>query len=130
MPARSPPPTSWKLLPERPITPLFHAAECYIFEQSENAAKTHKGVHGEFSRLAKDDPQVPKDLLPFLSQVYNYKSLSDYEVGPLARIYAGDALDIIRRPLRRLHRGAVANRRRVKPSLPSQQAGSGVLRDL
>lgn len=44
----------------------FHAAECYIFEQTGNIAKTHKGVHSEFSRLAKDDLQVPKDLLPFL----------------------------------------------------------------
>ncbi len=73
----------------------FHAAECYIFEQTGNIAKTHKGVHGEFSRLAKDDPQVPKGLLPFLGQAYNYKSLCDYEVGPLAKIYAGDALDMI-----------------------------------
>jgi uncharacterized protein (UPF0332 family) len=78
----------------------FHAAECYIFEQTGNVAKTHKGVHGEFSRLAKDDPQVPKDLLPFLGQAYGYKSLSDYEVGPLARIYGADALDIIQKAAR------------------------------
>jgi uncharacterized protein (UPF0332 family) len=78
----------------------FHAAGCYFFEQTGNVAKTHKGVHGEFSRLAKDEPQVPKDLLPFLSQDYNYKSLSDYEVGPLAKIYAGDALDTIQKATR------------------------------
>ncbi len=78
----------------------FHAAECYIFEQTGNVAKTHKGVHGEFSRLAKDDPQIPKDILPFLGQAYDYKSLSDYEVGPLARVYAGDALDIIQKSAR------------------------------
>jgi uncharacterized protein (UPF0332 family) len=78
----------------------FHAAECYIFEQTGNVAKTHKGVHGEFSRLAKDDPQVSKDLLPFLSQAYNYKSLYGYEVGPLAKIYAGDALDTIQKATR------------------------------
>jgi uncharacterized protein (UPF0332 family) len=80
---------------EKPITPTFHAAGSYIFEQTGNVAKTHKGVHGEFSRLAKDDAQIPKDLLPFLGQAYSYKSLSDYEVGPLAKIYAGDARDII-----------------------------------
>jgi uncharacterized protein (UPF0332 family) len=78
----------------------FHAAECYIFEQTGNAAKTHKGLHSEFSRLAKDDPQIPKDLLPFLGQAYNYKSLSDYEVGPLAKISADDALDLIRQATR------------------------------
>lgn len=75
----------------------FHAAGSYIFEQTGNVAKTHKGVHREFSRLAKDDPQVPKDLLPFLGQAYDYKSLSDYEVGPFSRIYTGDALDIIQK---------------------------------
>ncbi len=78
----------------------FHAAQCYIFERTGTVAKTHKGVHGEFSRLAKDDPQVPKDLLPLLGQAYDYKSLSDYEVGPLARIYAGDALDMIQKATR------------------------------
>ncbi|MGO9474730.1 MAG: HEPN domain-containing protein [Rhodomicrobium sp.] len=78
----------------------FHAAACYIFEQTGHAGKTHRGVHGEFSRLAKDDPQVPKDLLPLLGQAYDYKSLSDYEVGPLARIYAGDALDMIQKATR------------------------------
>lgn len=76
---------------------IFHAAGAYIFEYTGNAAKTHRGVNAEFSRLPKDDPQVPKDLLPLLGQAYNYKSLSDYEVGPLARIYAADALDMLQK---------------------------------
>ncbi len=62
----------------------FRAAEWHIFEQTGNVAKTHKGVHGGFRRLAKNDSQVPKDLLPFPGQAYDYKSLSGYEVGPLA----------------------------------------------
>jgi uncharacterized protein (UPF0332 family) len=35
----------------------YHAAEAYIFETTGKIAKTHSGLHGEFSRLAKDDPQ-------------------------------------------------------------------------
>lgn len=73
----------------------FHAAEAYIFEVTGKIAKTHKGVHGEFSRLAKDDPHFTSDFLPFLGQAYDYKSISDYEVGPLAKVYVDDALDTI-----------------------------------
>ncbi len=43
---------------------------------------------------------MPKDLLPFLGQAYDYKALCDYEVGPIAKIYAGDALDIIQKAAR------------------------------
>jgi hypothetical protein len=30
-----------------------------------------------------------------LGQAYNYKSISDYEVGPLAQVYLEDALDVL-----------------------------------
>jgi hypothetical protein len=33
--------------------------------------------------------------LPFLGQAYDYKSISDYEVGELAKVYIDDALDTI-----------------------------------
>ena len=46
---RLPPPISRKWPPERPITQLSRSRMLY-FEQTGNAAKTHKGVHGEFSR--------------------------------------------------------------------------------
>jgi uncharacterized protein (UPF0332 family) len=75
----------------------FHAAQAYLFECSGKIAKTHTGVHGEFSRLAKDDPHIDKSLLPFLGQAYDYKSISDYEVGPLAQVYIDDALDVLER---------------------------------
>lgn len=73
----------------------FHAAEAYIFELTGKIAKTHKGVHGEFGRLAKDDARIDNDLLPFLGQAYDYKSIADYEVGPLAKVASADALDTI-----------------------------------
>ena len=73
----------------------FQAAQAYIFENTGKIAKTHAGVHAEFARLAKDDPQIDRALLPFLGQAYNYKSISDYEVGPLAQVYLEDALDVL-----------------------------------
>jgi uncharacterized protein (UPF0332 family) len=75
----------------------FHAAQAYLFEGTGKIAKTHTGVHGEFSRLAKDDPHIDRSLLPFLGAAYEYKSISDYEVGPLAQVYIDDALDTIER---------------------------------
>lgn len=73
----------------------FHAAEAYIFESTGKVAKTHNGLHSEFSRLAKDDPRINRSLLSFLGKAYEYKSISDYEVGPLAQVYIDDALDTI-----------------------------------
>ena len=73
----------------------FQAAQAYIFENTGRIAKTHSGVHAEFARLAKDDPQIDRALLPFLGQAYDYKSISDYEVGPLAQVYLEDALEVL-----------------------------------
>ena len=34
----------------------FHAAQALIFERTGKIAKTHRGVHSEFARLAKQEP--------------------------------------------------------------------------
>lgn len=73
----------------------FHAAQAYIFESIGKMAKTHSGVHSEFARLAKGDAKIDKSLLPFLGRAYDYKAISDYEVGELAQVYIDDALDVI-----------------------------------
>ena len=75
----------------------FHAAQAFIFESTGKVAKTHTGVHGEFSRLAKDDPHIDRSLLPFLGRAYEYKAISDYEIGPLAQVYIDDALDVLKK---------------------------------
>ena len=73
----------------------FQAAEAYILTRTGRIAKTHKGVRSEFARLAKNDPDINACLLPFLGQAYEYKTISDYEVGPLAQVYIDDAMDTI-----------------------------------
>jgi len=73
----------------------FQAAEALIFQRTGKIAKTHKGVHGEFARLVKDDPRIDRAHLSFLSQSYAYKAISDYEVGPMAQVLPDDALDTI-----------------------------------
>jgi uncharacterized protein (UPF0332 family) len=60
----------------------FHAAQALIFETSGRIYKTHSGVHGEFSRLVKDDPRVDDQLHAFLGQAYTLKAIADYETGP------------------------------------------------
>ncbi|PWC33415.1 HEPN domain-containing protein [Azospirillum sp. TSO35-2] len=64
----------------------FHAVQALIFERTGRVAKTHQGVHAEFSRLTKDDPSIAPELRLFLSQAYNLKAVADYEMGPDAEV--------------------------------------------
>jgi uncharacterized protein (UPF0332 family) len=63
---------------------VFHAAEAYIFETTGKVAKTHRGVRSEFSRLAKDEPRIARDLIAFLGAAYQFKTRADYTVGSTA----------------------------------------------
>jgi uncharacterized protein (UPF0332 family) len=59
----------------------FHAAEALIFEKTDRAVKTHRGVRTEFARLTKDDPRTSAGMAGFLLQAYQYKEISDYGTG-------------------------------------------------
>ena len=63
---------------------VFRAAEAYIFEQTGNVAKTHRGVRSEFSRLARAEPCIARDLITFLGTAYQFKTRADYGVGSTA----------------------------------------------
>lgn len=70
----------------------YHAAEAYLFERTGRAAKTHRGVRSEFSRLARSEPRIGREFLTFLAEAYEYKSIADYGVGSAsASITAEDA---------------------------------------
>lgn len=60
----------------------FHAAQAFIFDRTGKVAKSHQGVHAEFSRLAKDEQGIGADARRFLAQAYNLKAVADYEIGP------------------------------------------------
>ena len=60
----------------------FHAAQALIFERTNRAAKTHRGVHGQFLRLVVDEPRIDPALRRFLAQGYKLKAIADYETGP------------------------------------------------
>lgn len=60
----------------------FHSAQALIFERTGRVAKTHNGVHSEFARLTKSEPDIDGSLPVFLAQAYNLKSVADYETGP------------------------------------------------
>jgi uncharacterized protein (UPF0332 family) len=36
---------------------VFYAAQAFLFASTGKIAKTHRGLHSEFARLAKDDPR-------------------------------------------------------------------------
>ena len=63
---------------------VFHVAEVYIFEQTGKVAKTHRGVRSEFSRLARAEPRIARDLITFLGTAYQFKTQADYAVGSTA----------------------------------------------
>ena len=73
----------------------FHAAQALIFETSGRIYKSHSGVHGEFSRLVKDNPRVDDDLRAFLGRAYSLKAIADYETGPGSHVSAESARDAI-----------------------------------
>jgi uncharacterized protein (UPF0332 family) len=60
---------------------VFHAAEAYIFEHTGKAAKTHRGVRSEFTRLARREPRIDRDSVSFLGAAYQFKTITDYSVG-------------------------------------------------
>jgi uncharacterized protein (UPF0332 family) len=70
---------------------VFHAAEAFIFEKTDKAAKTHRGVRTEFARLTKDDPRIAKTMTEFLAKAYRYKELGDYVVDPDAIVTMAQA---------------------------------------
>jgi len=43
----------------------FHAAQALIFERTNRAAKTHRGVHGQFLRLVADEPALIRSCAAF-----------------------------------------------------------------
>lgn len=60
----------------------FHAAQALIFERTGKVAKSHQGVHAEFSRLTRGEAGIDVDVRRFLTQAYNLKAVADYEIGP------------------------------------------------
>jgi uncharacterized protein (UPF0332 family) len=60
----------------------LHAAQAFIFENTDKARKKHSGVQREFARLMKDDPRFDVQLRAFLPRTYNLKAIADYETGP------------------------------------------------
>ena len=60
----------------------FHAAEAYIFKHTGKAAKTHRGVRTQFTRLAQREPRIEAELPAFLRESYEFKAVADYAVGP------------------------------------------------
>ena len=68
----------------------YHAAEAYIFEQTGKVAITHRGVRGEFGRLARREPRIGRELTRFLATAYQLKATADYGIGPAVAPISAD----------------------------------------
>jgi hypothetical protein len=53
-------------LPDVAAREAYLAAEAYIFERTNKAAKTHRGVRSQFNRLAQREPGIEREFLTFL----------------------------------------------------------------
>jgi uncharacterized protein (UPF0332 family) len=74
----------------------YHAAQALIFERDDRVFKSHKGVHGEFVRLVKDDSRFDAELRAFLGRTYQLKAIADYETGPEAEVTQPQASEAIK----------------------------------
>ena len=72
----------------------FHGAQALIFMRTGKVAKTHRGVHGQFAKLAATDLQLG-GLHRFLSHAYNLKAVADYAVGPDADVPLAEAAEAL-----------------------------------
>ena len=73
----------------------FHAAQALIFENIGELSKTHSGVQAVFARLVKDDPRFEEELRRFLGRAYAFKTIADYDTGPLSQVTTEQAADAI-----------------------------------
>jgi uncharacterized protein (UPF0332 family) len=64
----------------------FHAAKALIFERTGKVHKSHGGVHTEFNRLARSEPDLNLALRTFLKKSYAFKASADYEASAAASI--------------------------------------------
>jgi hypothetical protein len=45
-----------------PLPAAFHVVEAYIFEQIGRTVKTHRGLRTTFSRLARNEPRIARNI--------------------------------------------------------------------
>jgi len=68
----------------------FHAGEVYIFEHTGKVAINHRGVRSEFTRLARREPRIDRELTRFLATAYQFKATADYGIGPAVAPISAD----------------------------------------
>jgi uncharacterized protein (UPF0332 family) len=56
----------------------YHAAAALLIERTGSTARTHRGLRGQFARIAKDEPGIDRSLTEFLAPAYELKTLADY----------------------------------------------------
>lgn len=62
----------------------FNAAQALIQDRTGRTPRTHKGLHGKFTQLAREVEGLDSSLIPFLGRAYPMKIVADYAIGPQA----------------------------------------------
>ena len=72
---------------------MLHSAMAALVVLKGDAPKTHSGVRSEFALLAKDNPELGKDLGRSLARAYEYKDAADYRFeAPIPREEAEEVI--------------------------------------
>lgn len=72
----------------------FHAAQALIFERTDRAAKTHRGVNTQFTKIVAEEG-LDRELPAFLAAAYDLKSAADYETGAAGVVTVAQAAEAI-----------------------------------
>jgi uncharacterized protein (UPF0332 family) len=63
---------------------MFHAAEAYIFEQTDKVAKIASRCAHRICPARQAGARIGRDLVTFLVTAYQFKQRADYAIGPTA----------------------------------------------
>lgn len=94
----------------------FHAAKALIFERTGRTHKSHGGVHAGFNQLSRTEPDIDHSMRTFLSIAYDFKRLSDYDIGQAGQVPPSIAADAVKEAERFV---AVVRQLLTPPSTPS-----------
>ena len=64
----------------------FHAAKALIYERSGRTHRSHGGVHTGFNQLSRTEPGIDPAMRTFLTVSYDFKRMSDYEIGQSGQV--------------------------------------------
>ncbi len=74
---------------------VYHAAHAFVFANTGQAVKSHKGMRSKFAEVTKGDRRFDRALTSLLGRAYKFKEVADYGIGSRGSVTAKEAQDLI-----------------------------------